>query len=68
MKICFFCEHCFQEAGSAYSEYTWDPGGIGCSKAYWNIPGDTPNLVDVGKELVRAETCPDYTPAKGVPA
>lgn len=67
VKICFFCKHCTAAAGLAYSEYTWQSGEVGCSKGHWRNYGDNPDLVEVGTQLLRAETCGDYTPAKGVP-
>ena len=67
MKICFFCKECESRAGFAYSELTWQSGDIRCNKGHWRIYGDEPDLVDVGIELSRAETCPDYSPAKGIP-
>ena len=61
IKICFFCEHCYTESGFAYSELTWESGSVGCSKLHWGLIGDNLNTIDIGQELIRAETCPDFT-------
>ena len=64
MKICFFCVECEYEEPRALSEITWDEGGIGCRKGHWHKYSSF-DLLDVGKELARAESCEDYKPAKG---
>lgn len=66
IKICFFCKHCHYKAGFAYSELTWNSGEMWCDKEHWALYGDHLDLVDVGKELARAETCPDFSAAEGV--
>lgn len=65
IKICFFCRHCEHEAGFAYSEMTWSSEETSCRKGHWTIYPESASLVDIGKELLRAETCPDFEAAEG---
>lgn len=66
-KLCFFCKYCKHQPGAMLSEFTWDSGEIGCRKGYWEYIGDHINLVDVGVQLLKAETCEHYSPAEGIP-
>jgi len=67
IKLCYFCQYCKHEAGFAYSSATWEFGKFECLKGHWTIYGDEPDLVDLGKELARAETCEDFIAVKGIP-
>lgn len=69
MKYCIGCEHLDLMpgyTGSGGGTYTgpgshYDPELL-CKKKHWeySIPDDSASIVDIEREMRRAETCPDF--------